>query len=266
MIKSVYILKRNGILLYSKNFMDQPYDDNILIGFFASVANFSREALESVVKFVDLGEDNKLILEPKPEEKIFGAAIVSSKDNNELVSNFLKDLLQDFIDEFSPDYELEVIDRSNIEEILQTNLKRYTTYSLPVRFALTWIILTPLSILFTLLNIFATEYLVLSPNPNFFTIEQILTRLIPQIVLFSFAELVIVFGIANFISGLLSLNLKVSFINALIYFIIIIITYFLSVQPVLIYIILAFLPFIIIASLGGAYIGHKIAIKRRIVK
>jgi hypothetical protein len=230
--------------------MDQPYDDNILIGFFASVANFSREALESVVKFVDLGEDNKLILEPKPEEKIFGAAIVSSKDNNELVSNFLKDLLQDFIDEFSPDYELEV----------------NTWYNASDWFALTWIILTPLSILFTLLNIFATEYLVLSPNPNFFTIEQILTRLIPQIVLFSFAELVIVFGIANFISGLLSLNLKVSFINALIYFIIIIITYFLSVQPVLIYIILAFLPFIIIASLGGAYIGHKIAIKRRIVK
>jgi len=266
MIKSLYILKRNGILLYSKNFIEHQYDDNILIGFFASVANFSREALESVVKFVDLGEDNKLILEPSPEEKIFGAAIVSSKDNNELVSDMLKDVIQDFVDEFSPDYDLDVIERSNMDDILEENLKSYTTYSLPIRFTLTWIILAPLAIFLTFLNILATQYLVIEPYPEFFTIQQILRRTIPQIVLFSFAELVIVFGIANFISGLISLNLRIASLNALIYFILILISYFLSVQPVLIYIILSFLPFIIIASLGGAYIGHQFAIKRKFVK
>ncbi len=246
--------------------MENPYDDNILIGFFASVANFSREALESVVKFVDLGEDNKLILEPKTEEKIFGAAIVSSKDNNELISKMLKDVLQDFIDEFSPDYELETIKRSNMDEILNNNIKHYTTFSLPIRITLTWVILIPLAIFLTILNLLATQYFILSGLPEFFTIQQILRRTIPQIVLISFIELFIVFGIANFISGYLSLNLKVASFNALIYFIIILISYFLSIQPVLVFVIISFLPFIIIASLGGAYSGHRIAVKRRIVR
>ena len=65
MIKSIYIMQENGVLLYSKNFLKEKFDSNLLVGFFASIANFSREALNSVVKNMDLGEDNKLILQPR---------------------------------------------------------------------------------------------------------------------------------------------------------------------------------------------------------
>ena len=116
MIKNIYILSRNGILLYSKNFIEQKFDDNLIIGFFTSIENFSREALESIVKYVDLGVDNKLILQPKPDEKIFGAAIVSSKDNNILVNKILDNILQDFIDDFSPNYDLDRKSKSKIDK------------------------------------------------------------------------------------------------------------------------------------------------------
>jgi hypothetical protein len=104
MFKNIYIISTNGMMYYSKKFIDEGFDDNLLVGFFTSTTNFSREALESVVKYVDLGSDNKLVLESKPDEDIFAAAIVSSKDNNNLVSTILKNILQDFIDEFYPDY------------------------------------------------------------------------------------------------------------------------------------------------------------------
>ena len=58
--------------------------------------------------------------------------------------------------------------------------------------------------------------------------DEILISIIPQVVLISIAELVLVFGIANVISGYLSLNLKVSVINIAIYFIYILIFYFIT--------------------------------------
>ena len=65
MLKNLYILDESGILLYSKEFSrEEQYDDNLLIGLFTSIANFSREALGTAVKKVNLGENNKLILIP----------------------------------------------------------------------------------------------------------------------------------------------------------------------------------------------------------
>ena len=87
-------MDENGILLYSKDFIKQHYDENLLIGFFTSIANFSREALGTEVKNVDIGESNKLVLVPIQEERILGAAIVSNRDNDELVTQILKNILR----------------------------------------------------------------------------------------------------------------------------------------------------------------------------
>ncbi|MBD3200931.1 MAG: hypothetical protein GF316_13005 [Candidatus Lokiarchaeota archaeon] len=246
--------------------MEQQYDDNVLIGFFASTANFSREALESVVKFVDLGENNKLILETNSEEKIIGAAIVSSKDNNELVSVILSDIIQDFIDDFSPDYDQDEISRGNMDRLIQENLKGKTGFSLPIRIILTWIILVPMAIILTILNIWATEYLVISSERGFFTLEQVLTRTFPQVVLISFVELIVVFGLPNLISGYFMMDLKLITLNSGIYFALIVLSYFLSVQPVLLYVILSFFPLIFMISLGAGYIGFRIGVKKKLLK
>ena len=97
MIKSIYIMRENGELLYVKNFLKEKYDSNILIGFFTSIANFSREALGTIVKNLDLGENNKLILTPIPESELLAAAIVSEKDHNELINKILNKLSDFFI-------------------------------------------------------------------------------------------------------------------------------------------------------------------------
>ena len=118
MIKSIYFLDENGFLLYSKNFMKEKYDQNVLIGFFSSIANFSREALGGIVKNIDLGENNKLIFVPNLEERILGATVVSSNDNNQLVTLIVKNMMQDFIDSYSPDYDLESIYPDDVESII----------------------------------------------------------------------------------------------------------------------------------------------------
>ena len=99
MLKILYIMNENGILLYSKEFSrEEKYDDNLLIGFFTSISNFSREALGTAVKNVNLGENNKLILVPHDDEGLLGAAIVSSNDNNELVTRIIKEILEEMKD------------------------------------------------------------------------------------------------------------------------------------------------------------------------
>ena len=124
MIKSLYIMQENGVLLYSKNFLKEKFDSNLLVGFFASIANFSREALNSVVKNMDLGEDNKLILQPMSKEKLIAAAIVNSSDNNELISQILNNIILDFINEIIVEESVENIDNVQVDKIVKENLKR----------------------------------------------------------------------------------------------------------------------------------------------
>ena len=124
MLKNLYIMDENGRLLYSKDFVrEQKYDDNLLVGFFTSITNFSREALGTAVKNIDLGENNKLIIIPKQEESLLGAAIVSSNDNNELVAKILKNILREFIDSYAPDYDIEKIIQEEMEKNIQSILK-----------------------------------------------------------------------------------------------------------------------------------------------
>ncbi len=266
MIKKIYILNSNGRLIYSKNFIQQEQDDNLLIGFFTSIVNFSREALESIIKFVDLGEGNKLILETKPEEEIFGAAIVSSRDNTALASKILNNILEDFLDDFSPDYNITAKNVNRVDIIIEINLKRKIAPSLKIRLIETWLILIPLGILLTYFNIMATEYFASSLYFRFFSMDEILISIIPQVVLISLAELILVFGIANLIAGYFSLNLKLCAINSSLYFIYILTAYFIYVKPVLALIIITFFPFIIVASLVAFYVGHMLALQRKMLK
>ncbi|MEJ2252286.1 MAG: hypothetical protein P8Y70_18575 [Candidatus Lokiarchaeota archaeon] len=268
MFKNLYIISTKGIIYYTKNFIEETFDDNLLVGFFTSTVNFSREALNSIVKQVDLGSGNKLVLELKSDEEIFAAAIVSSKDHNDLVRNILKNILQDFTDKFYPDYDITQIEHGDMDSIIKNNLKGKTTYSLYKRFLLSWLILGPLAIILTYFNIILTEYFIVARylEQDFYTTQEILTRVGPNVVLISLAELIFVFAISNFISGFITLNLKIGFINSVIYFIIIVVAYFLSVTPYLIFIILAFTPLIIIISFGATYFGHVFALRRKIVK
>ena len=175
MIKNLYILDESGILLYSKEFTrEEQYDDNLLIGFFTSIANFSREALGTAVKNVNLGENNKLILVPHEDERLLGAAIVSSRDNNELVTKIIKEILQEFIDSYSPDYDIEKILHEDMEKVIQDVLRAKTIHSPIIRNLLAWIINAPLTVLLVYVSIYVTLFIYAA-----FDLESIIFAIFP---------------------------------------------------------------------------------------
>ncbi|MFX1567606.1 MAG: hypothetical protein ACFFCV_04470 [Promethearchaeota archaeon] len=263
MIKSMYILDENGILLYSKNFMKKKYDENILIGFFSSVSNFSREALGSVVKNVDLGDNNKLILVTHSEERLIGAAIVSDNDNNDLVALILRNILQDFIDTFSPYDNPEKIYSNEMEKIIDQNLRGKIMHSPLIRISLSWLIVGPLSLILIFLSINTTLFIYNFFNLNqFYTSDQLFTRFMPFLILLSTSNIIILFLLPNLILGFLAPNWKIALMNSFIYFVVTIIIYFFSAEPNFAYIVIGNLPLTIIFSLFFLFMGIRYSSKR----
>jgi hypothetical protein len=242
--------------------MKEKYDENVLIGFFSSIANFSREALGGIVKNVDLGENNKLILVPNSEERILGATVVSTNDNNHLVTLIVKNIMQDFIDSYSPDYNLETIYPDDMERIINNNLRRKIMPSPRIRLLLSWIIAGFLCYFLILLSINVTSFMYNYFNLNrFFTPEQLFTRFMPILILLSTINISILFLLPNLILGFLSLNWKIATLNSLIYLGITITLYFYSTEPNFAYIIVGHLPLSLIFSLFFLFIGKRYSSK-----
>ncbi len=275
MIKKIYILKFNGTLLFSMSdpghtyaIKEDKFDDNILIGFFASIANFSREALEGVVEYIELGHDNKLILFPHSKEKLLSVAIVNSIDDNDLIFKILRNIMQDFIGEFGPEYNPDKIRKEVMLHIIKENLEGKTSYSLRSRFIISWLVLIPLVIFLNFLNITTRDsifqYLYL--DKEVYTQEEVYTEVMPSMVWISLFVLIIVFILPNFISGYLVLNEKVAYLNSVLYIILITSIYFFTIESLFAYVIIAYLPFVFLMSIGFAYIGFSLAKKRKIIR
>ncbi len=262
MLKSVYFLDENGILLYSKNFIEKKFDENILIGFFSSIANFGREALGSVIKNVDLGENNKLILVPNEEERILGAAVAGTSDNNDLITVILKNMMQDFIDAYSPEYDPELIFPDEMEVIFSNNLKGKVMQKPIIRTLLSWLLVGPLSYLLIVLSINVTLFIFQYFNLNrFYNAEQLFTRFMPILILLSTANIIILFLPPNLIFGFLSPNWKIATLNSFIFLGVSITLFFFSSEPQFAYIIVGQLPLTLIFSLFFLFIGIRYSSK-----
>jgi len=267
MIKSIYVMDENGLLLYSKNFMEEQYEQDILIGFFASIANFSREALGSIVKNVDSGKNNKLILYPSTEQRLLGAVIVSSNDNNELVMAILKNIIQDFIDSYAPDYNIDQILEEDMEQILNSNMKNQILRSPIRRLVLSWLLVAPLSPLLILLSITVTIFIYDIYDLNrFLTPELLFIRFMPILVLLSTINIIILFLGPNMILGYLSPNWKIAVVNSIIFLVGTITLYFYSSQPNFAYIVIGNLPLSLIFSLFFLFIGIRYSSKKFLKK
>ena len=262
MLKSIYFLNENGILLYSKNFMEKKYDEDMLIGFFSSIVNFSREALGSIVKNVDLGEGNKLILIPHSEEPILGAAVVDASDNNVLVTSIVTNTMQDFVDSYSPDYDPETIFPDEMESKINNNLKGKVMHSSMIRILLSWLIVGSISYFLILLSINATYFIYDYYNlGQFITQEQLFTRFMPILILLSTVNIIILFLPPNLILGFLAPNWKIAVLNSFIFLIVTITLYFYSIEPNFAYIIIGQLPLTLIFSLFFLFIGIRYSSK-----
>ena len=268
MLKNLYILDENGILLYSKEFSrEEKYDDNILIGFFTSIANFSREALGTAVKNVNLGENNKLILVPIEEERLLGAAIVSSNDNNELVTKIIKEILQEFIDSYSPDYDTEKILHEEMEKIIQNVLRTKIIHSPIVRNTVSWLINAPLTILLVIVSINFTLFIYAAFNlTQYFNLNQLFSRFFLSLILISTVNIVILFLFPNLLFGFLSTNRNISIINSLVHLGATVVLFFYSSEPAFAYIVLGFLPLTLVFTLFFLSIGIRFSSKRFLKK
>ncbi|MHA1338374.1 MAG: hypothetical protein ACTSRZ_00550 [Promethearchaeota archaeon] len=266
MIKQLYIMKMNGILLYSKNYTDEKYDDDILVGFFASIANFSREALNTVVQNLNLGMENKLVLCPIVEEGILSAAIVSSNDSEDLVYSILKDITQDFIDEYGPHYIAENINQSYIDKIVDNNLGGKTVASKFKRFILCWLILGPLSVIFMQLSAFTGQMLfdmmgLYQPTFNF---ETVLSTVVPGFFLISTIVSLELFILPNLINGFVMFHKKIMYFNTILYIIITMLGFLLGGVYYMIIILGSYLPLVLIISIFFTAQGYNLASKKKL--
>ena len=267
MIKKIYILTENGILLYTKAMVEsEKFDDDLLVGFFASIANFSREALNTVIKNVDLGENNKLILSPIREEHILIAGIVSSADNNELVDDILINIAQDFIDAYSPEYRPNSINKSEVDQFCEQNLAGKKAAPKAKRDLLSWILLIPMAFWMSGLSMYLSTFLVgiLGLDQPFFTDNEIYTIFLPGMFLLSSIVIFIVYAIPNLIGGYLMVDGRLGIINSMIYLVLPIIIFFTMLSPVIAIFIIAYTPVVIIVSLMFNYIGYRMALRKKL--
>ena len=263
MFKNLYIIGKNGILLYSKDFAEEKFDVNLLIGFFTSIANFSSEALGTIVKTIDLGENNKLILVPIPDEEILGAVIVNSNDNDGLVNKIMRNILQDFINKYAPDYKPERIRLEEMEKIINSNLKGKVIQSTIKQLLLSWLIVAPLSYLLVLLSINATTFIYVGLDLNrLLTPDQLFTRFMPALILLSTINIIILFLLPNLIIGYLLLYRRISVINSFIFLVMTIALYLYSFEPNFAYIIIGQLPLTFFFSLFFLFMGMRYSSKR----
>lgn len=261
-------MNETGIMLYTKSFIEEIYDENLLAGFFASITNFGREALGSVIKNIDLGGDNKLILIALSEERLLGAAIMSSKDNIELSSTIIRNIMQDFIDNYSPDYDPEKIFHEDMEKIIQKNLSGKILRSPYLRLLISWIIVGPLSYLLVLASIYATTFLyeLLNLEKYLGSLQLFFTRFLPGLVALSAIDIIILFLGPNLILGYLAPNWKIGFLGSILHMILTILLFFNSIEPIFAYIVVGYLPLAVIFSFFFLFVGTRLSAKKFLKK
>lgn len=268
MIKQLYIMKENGILLYSKNNTQEQLDDDILVGFFASIANFSRETLNTAVRNVNLGEKSKLILCPISEEKILLAAIVSNDDNEQLLLGILKDIGQDFIDEFGPNYIRENINPARINKIIDDNTADKLIMSKSKRFILSWLVLGPLSTILMFVSVYIGEFLAQSlglTQPTFI-FQDIISWVMPTFFLIATVLNLILFVFPNIINGFILLDRKLMYFNMIVYIILTLLEFYLADVFFMVVILLAYIPLVFIISTYFTSVGYNLAQKKKILE
>jgi hypothetical protein len=244
---------------------EEKYDDNILIGFFASLANFGREALNSIIQYIDLGDNNKLVLSPLMNEKLLAVAIVDSLDDNSLIRRISRNILRDFVDLYAPKFKIDEINDVDMDSIINLNLAGKVSAPLIKRLIMAWVIIIPISVLLIILNIMAIDYFFeYRPEEPLYTQSDIFTEVLPQAAFITLLELIIVMGFPNFLLGRIIINKIYSFLNSSVYTGAILLTYYYVLDPFFAYIIIFYFPLAVIISLGGAYFGYLLGLKRKI--
>jgi len=265
MIKQIFIMQMNGILLYNKNYTKEIYDADVLVGFFASIANFSREALNTIVRNINLGPDRKLILCTIQEEGILSAAIANINDSDDLIYNILKDITQDFIDQYGPYYIAENINPSFVEKIIDKNITGKTVSNKLKRFFLCWVVLLPLLVIFLQVSTFTGQMLfdlMGLYEPTYF-FGDILIKVVPGFFLISSIVSLELFILPNLINGYITYHKKIMYFNTVAYLILTLLGFLAGKIYYMVIILIAYLPLVLIISIFFTVQGYQLVSKKK---
>ncbi len=176
----------------------------------------------------------------------------------------MKNILQDFADNHSPEYNLEEMYPEEMDKLVERNLSGRILRSPYLRLLISWIIVAPLSYLLIILSIYATQFLY-----NVFRLERFLgsfelffTRFLPALIGLSTLDIVILFLIPNLILGYLSPNTKIGFLSSILQVVITIIFFFNSMEPIFAFIIVGYLPLAVIFSLFFLFLGLRLSSRK----
>jgi hypothetical protein len=96
MIENLWII-RDGISIFSKNYMKLKISDDLLAGFLSAIDSFIKETTEGEIKNISLKDSKFTYL---VGEKLIIVLNTDERDNDILIQNLLKQIESEFLDEF----------------------------------------------------------------------------------------------------------------------------------------------------------------------
>lgn len=260
MIENLYIMKTNGVLLhsYSPNAQD---DTDLITGFSASIANFGREALNTVVETIDFGDNKKLVLHPKYEEKLLLVAIAHKQDNIKLVTTILGEIAEEIIGKYAPKYTL---DSLAVEQIISKSLKGKTVKSKALRQAISWLLIIPISIGLMFLSNFITLFMAELLGLNSGSVD-LFRKFLPSIFLIAFILNMILYVGPSILFGFLSLKKTITIFNSIIYVGISLLMFWLFNINTIVFILMSNIPLSLLLSIVFSFLGVSLGKKKKLI-
>ena len=253
MFEYIAIMKTNGNLFYSREFKQTEIEEEVMLGFFAATANFSKEALQSMVEDVNLGKGRRVIMSSSSEEKLIIAAIVNVEDNRDLVKMLLDKILQWYIEKFSDN--VRDVDPVAISKYIDELLKKKVLDRMYKRVLKSWVIQF-------ILGIFAV---IVSYTLKVIGMDQMDGSYQQYIMIFLLGSLLVlvVMPFPMFVSGFIVADRKKGIWNVLIYLFWIAVAFIVDPVMVVIYIgnFIMFVVIGIVFMLMGLYFNGKKMLK-----
>ncbi len=266
MFDSIFIFKENGVVLYSRNLKEGRVDDQVLVGFFSSIANFSKEALQSTIQQLDLGSDTQLVMHYRPKEELIIAALTDARDDVGKVKKILGTIATDFLDEYGANVEESQVNATTLTESItrllrQSSRRRGATMQF---IALDFLIVLYVPLYFLMEAIMPLLFQdMFRPGVVFgenFLFNQFLPRIFIASVLFVFATI----PLPTFLTGFIAGEKRRAYINFLGFYIVALILLAVILQTVLSVVALLYSPFSIVIGLVFSWMGTRMAEKRKL--
>jgi hypothetical protein len=258
MIEYLAILRQNGELLYSKNILNIAIEEEVLMGFFASVSNFSQEALQLYVDEISLGEFKKIILVNSPHDKVIIGAIVDRVDSKTAVRRIINELLLKFISNYGPQFSLEQIKSHEVDGMLNGLFGKYVKVHNMRHRIKTWFVFGFLGIL-----VRAISFLIGIRVLGLFNISQ--QNIDPSsFALLGTLNVLLLYGFPVFLDGYMAGTQKRAIRNSIIYLLLIQFSY--QGDAILGPILIGFLPVSIILTFLFSFAGVYYASQKYLFK